>query len=202
VPKTIPADTTTERFWPWFVRDQQWARAGLPLALILGLLGPIIRPALGKSRFLIFLHSPVYMLHQFEEHGHGAFKADAQRMFPQARGLTDLNICIVNIGVWGINLGAFNLARFHRLALSLIAPYVAVVNGLLHLAVALRQRRYNPGLVTGAALLLPLGGMSLRQVARESQATRRDHLLGFGGAVLLHLLTIVAIMFIGKKKTD
>lgn len=196
------SNVATERFTPWFVRDQQWARVGLPLAIVLGLLGPLLRPVFGQSRFLIFLQLPVYMLHQFEEHGHGRFKAYVARLFPRARGVSDENICIVNVGVWVINLAALYLARFDRLALSLIAPYLAVVNGILHLVTGVRARRYNPGLVTATVLLLPVGGVSLVRVARASHATRGDHMRGLGGAILVHLLTIILIMFVGKKKSQ
>jgi hypothetical protein len=141
MPKSSPSNVAAERFLPWFVRDQQWARVGLPLAVVLGFLGPFLRPALGQYRFLIFLHLPVYMLHQFEEHAHGTFEAYVARMFPRARGLSDENICIVNVGVWAINLAALYLARFDRLDLSLRAPYLALVNGILHLVFAVRARR-------------------------------------------------------------
>ena len=194
------ASVTSEPLLPWFVRDQQWARAGVPLALILGLLGPFLRPTLGGSRFLIFLHLPLYMLHQVEEHGHGAFKAYAARLLPHARGLTDGTLFVVNIGVWAVNLAALYLARFDRLAQSLIAPYLAVVNGVLHLVMALRARRYNPGLWTGLIVLLPLGGASLAKVSRESRATCRDQIMGLGGSILIHVFTVLGILFAGKKK--
>jgi hypothetical protein len=172
----------------------------LPLAIVLFLLGPFLRPALGPSRFLIFLHLPVYMLHQVEEHGHGAFKADVARILPHARGLTDETIFVVNVGVWGVNLLALYLARVDRLGRSLIAPYLALVNGLLHLVFAARERCYNPGLWTGLILLLPLGGATLARVAREGRTTRRDHRWGVGGAILIHVLTVFGILFAGKKK--
>ena len=200
MPESSPSGSAAERFLPWFIRDQQWARVALPLSIVLGLLGPIFRPALGRSRFLIFLHTPVYMLHQFEEHGHGAFKAYVERLLPRARGVSDQNIFIVNVGVWGINLAALYLASFDRLALSLIAPYLAVVNGLLHLVGGMRTRRYNPGLVTGGVLLLPLGCLSVVRLARSSQTTRRDHVWGLGGAILMHVLTIALLIFVGPKK--
>ena len=198
--ESAPASVTAEPLLPWFIRDQQWSRAGLPLAIILFLLGPFLRPSLGPSRFLIFLHLPVYMLHQVEEHGHGTFKAYTARLLPHARGLSDETIFVVNVGVWGVNLAALYLARVDRLAQGLIAPYVVLVNGILHLVTALRARRSNPGLWTGLILFLPLGGATLVKVARESQATRRDHFWGLGGAILLHLLTMLGILFAGKKK--
>jgi hypothetical protein len=51
-------------------------------------------------------------------------------------------------------------------------------------------------------LLVPLGLISIIQVVRGGRATRRDHLTGALGAVLLHGLAIVLIMFAGKKRTN
>lgn len=198
------SSVTAEPFLPWLIRDQQWSRAGLPMAVVLSLLGLVLRPTFGLSRFLIFLHSPMYMLHQVEEHGHGAFKAQVVRMLPHAPGPdapgVDETIFGVNIGVWSINLLAFALARGDRPGRGLIAPYVVVVNGSIHVLAALRQGRYNPGVWTGATLFLPVGGATLLQVTRAGQATRRDHVWGIGGAALMHALTLLAFRFLDKKQ--
>ena len=38
-----------------------------------------------------------------------------------------------------------------------VAGYLVLVNGLVHLVAWVALRRYNPGLVTGVLLFLPLG---------------------------------------------
>jgi uncharacterized membrane protein HdeD (DUF308 family) len=172
------------------------------MAALLGTIVPLIRPSLGRSRFLIFLHTPLYMLHQFEEHSTGAFKAYVAKAFLRARGVNDITIGVINFDVWATNLAALYFARLDRWALSLLAPYIALVNGIIHVATALRERRYNPGLVTGIVLLLPLGVSSIVQVAREGRAKRGDHFKAAGGAVLLHWLAIALIMFAGKKRAQ
>ena len=105
-------------------------------------------------------YCPVYLLHQYEEHGHGAFKREVNRMLPPTFGrLTDQTIFVVNIpGAWGVDIAATYLARFVGPGAGLVAPYLAIVNGLIHVGVAVRTRRSNPGLWTSLLLLLPVGG--------------------------------------------
>ena len=75
-------DETSESFPAWFLHDTHWSRAGLPLAGALLLLAPIVRHGLRRGAFLIYLQLPIYMLHQYEEHGHGAFKRAINAMLP------------------------------------------------------------------------------------------------------------------------
>lgn len=193
---TAPADM----FVNWFMRDTHWSRAGLPLAAVLLALGPIVRRGLGRAEFLVYLQLPVYMLHQYEEHGHGAFKRYANQLLAGRAHLTDRKIFWINmLGVWFADLGMLYLARFVRPAFGLVAAYLAIVNGLIHLAAGLRERRYNPGLWTGLGLLLPIGGCSAAVISRAARASWRDHLRSLGAVVALHVVVVLSVMRGGRE---
>ena len=189
-------DVAGERQTLWFVRDTSWSRVGLPLAAVLLALSPLVRRRADRATVLTYLQLPVYMLHQYEEHGHGAFKRGMNALVPPSVGrLTDRNIFLTNIvGVWGVDAAATVLAATTTPAAGLLAPYLAVVNALLHLATALRSRRYNPGLATALLLFLPFGAYSIRTIGREVRAARRAHGLSLAAANALHLLVVLSVI--------
>jgi hypothetical protein len=191
-----PTATTADTFPAWFVQDIHWSRTGIPLAGALLLLAPFVRRAVGRAPFLVYLQWPVYLLHQYEEHGHGAFKREVNRVLPPSFGrLTDQTIFWVNVPMlWGVDVAATYLARFVGPGAGLVAPYLAVVNGLIHVGVAVRTRRYNAGLWTGLLLLLPVGGASALAIGRIARVPRAAHGRGLAASILLHLLTIALIM--------
>lgn len=188
--------SSTDRFTTWIVEDTHWSRAGLVSGLVLLLLGPLVRSGAGRAVSLVYHQLPLYMFHQYEEHGHSAFKRDVNRMLPANRArLTDRKIFWINIaGVWGVDLAALYLTRYRKAAAGLAAPYLAIVNGVIHVGAALGQRRYNPGLWTSILFLLPFGVRGARALARETKASRGDHARGIGVAVLVHAITLIAIL--------
>jgi hypothetical protein len=158
-------------------------------------LSPLVRKGLGKGLFSLFIQLPIYMLHQYEEHGHGAFKEYGNSTLLRRHGqLTDANIFVINIGgVWAVDLVTLYLACYRRLGLGLLAPYLAIVNGPIHLLPALATRRYNPGALT-AGLLLTAGVYSAVVITRTGCASVRDHTRALAGAIVLHVLTILIIL--------
>ena len=187
------------RFPDWFLHH--WARAALPLALVLLALGPLLLDALGLAAFLVYLQLPVYMLHQYEEHARGAFKEAANRMRGDGREVfTDANILGINLVlVWVTFLILLYAARYVDPALGLVPPYGVLLNGLLHLGTALRQRRPNPGLRTSVLLFLPVGGGAIYGLGRLGQVSPGAHLLGLGGAIVLHLIVGVVVGRTGRR---
>lgn len=187
---------TTDSVSGWLVRDTFWSRAAVPLAGVLLLRTPLARRRWGHDGFFVYLQLPLYMLHQYEEHGHGAFKAEINRLLrPRGRQITDTQIFVINIlGVWGVDCVALYLTRRGSTASGLAAAYLSVVNGLLHAAVALRLRRYNPGLWTALLLLLPCGTHAVRRIGGAGAAHGAVHARGLLVAVVVHLLTLLSIM--------
>lgn len=180
----------------WFMRDTAWSRAGLPLAVALAALAPLVRRRAGRAAMLTVLQLPAYMVHQYEEHGRGAFKREMNALVPPQVGrLTDRNIFWSNIGgVWGVDAAAFALAATATPSAGLLPPYLAVINAMLHLATALRQRRYNPGLATALSLFVPFGAYSIRAIGKEIDAPHRAHALSIAAAIGLHLLVLLSVV--------
>lgn len=191
-----PTAATADTFPAWIVQDTHWSRVGIPLAVALLLLAPFVRRGAGRAPFLVYLQWPVDLLHQYEEHAHGAFKRELNRMLPPDVGrLTDQTIFWINIpGVWGVDIAATYLARFVSPGAGLVAPYLAVLNGLIHVGTAIKTRRYNPGLWTSLLLLLPIGGAGALAIGRLARVSRAAHGRGLAASLLLHLLAVVLIM--------
>lgn len=187
---------TPQRFGSWFIRDTNWSRSGLPVAAFLLALIPVIRRRLGPGLLLVYLQLPVYMLHQFEEHANGAFKAYAHRTVLRGRApVPDRTIFVINMGgVWVMDLALLYLARFRSLRYGLIACYLALVNGFTHIAMALKRREYNPGLATSLALFFPVGIYSVRRLSTLAPTQPSDHRRALAFSLLLHA-AVFALMF-------
>jgi uncharacterized protein with HXXEE motif len=185
-----------ESFLTWFMQDTHWSRTGVPLAAGLFLTAPLVRRGASRATLLTYLQLPVYLLHQYEEHGHGAFKRYINALIPPTVGhLTDGAIFWINIpGVWGYDGLATTLAATGRPRAGLLAPYLAVMNAAIPIGAALKQRRYNPGLGTALALFLPFGMYSIRAIGRDTAATPRDHLRALGLAIGLRGLAVALIL--------
>jgi hypothetical protein len=186
----------------WFMSDTTWSRLGLGLAGGLLALAPLVRRRAGHATLLTYLQLPAYMLHQYEEHGHGAFKREMNTLLPPGVGrLTDCNIFLSNvIGVWATDAAALILAARGSSIAGLLPSYLAVVNAFLHIAPTLGLRRYTPGLVTALALFLPFGGYSIRAIGRDTRVTRRDHAVSVAIALVLHVGVVLLVA--RERETD
>ena len=161
------------------------AAAGFMAAALLALV-PLLAADWPFALLLIFLHSPGYMIHQVEEHTGDRFRSFVnQVMFGGREALTTGDVLWVNCGaVWGIDLIALYVAWIAGPAWALVAPYLMLVNSVGHIGPALRFRSYNPGLVTGIVLFIPLGLVTVLTIP----ATAAQHALGFGLSLLLHII--------------
>src|SRR5579859_3773207 len=88
------------RFGDWFV--QNWSRVALPTAAILIFLSPLAYKAGGTIGLLAYLLLAFYMVHQYEEHAEGKFKAFANKLLAHGQPkITDQAIFLVNIiAIW------------------------------------------------------------------------------------------------------
>ena len=162
---------TPSVFSHWILHN--WARAGLVLAIALLALAPLIGRTGNRATLMVYLWLPTYMLHQFEEHGSGKFLAFyKQRMPGIVPALTERKLLFVNLGaVWLLFPMSTYAAMFGYLGLALYAPYVSVVNAMMHVGQLIAWRSYNPGLWTAVLLFFPGGAYTIHVLSRAG-ATR------------------------------
>lgn len=176
----------------WF--SANWQYAGLVAALFLMALAPLLAGAWGLTLLVIYLHLPAYMVHQVEEHAGDRFRRVVNTQIGHGRDvLTTGAIVVINVGlVWIVFLVALYLARFVDLGLGLIPVYLVLVNAAIHVLAAVKQRAYNPGLVTSLILFLPFGIWAMTVVAPH--ATLVDHAIALVLAVAGHAAIVAVIL--------
>ncbi len=168
-----------------------WVPGALLMAIALLLLAPPLVGAWGWPVGLVYLHSPVYMLHQVEEHSGDRFRAYVNaRVFGGLEALTTVDVLWINVpGVWGLNLAALYAAYYVDPGFGLVAPYLMLVNALVHCAPAARMRAYNPGLATACVLFLPLALFALWRIP----ASAPQHALGLALALAIHAAIVARV---------
>lgn len=176
----------------WLVGDWQWPKAALFCALVTVPFLAALSPFLPLAALLVCLQLPIYMIHQFEEHYQDRFRLDFNRTMGAGREvLTPMPTFLINsIFVWGVIFLSIFLMVFVNQGLGLIAVYLTLVNGLVHLLAGVIHRAYNPGLWTALMLFFPLGGYGWF-LLRDSCPV--SHGLGLGIAILIHAGIIVYV---------
>lgn len=136
-----------------------WVYGGFLAGIMLLALTPLLVPGWGPAQTLAFLVLPVYMLHQYEEHDDDRFHRFVITVMGKGRDvLPTPAIFVINIvGVWVSMIVVLWLMRGVDPAWGVVAGYLVLVNGIVHLIAWAVLRRYNPGLVTGIVLFFPLG---------------------------------------------
>jgi hypothetical protein len=187
-----------------------WPYGGLVLSLLLfaWLLGEkqgeTAPPRLRDPAWLLPLLWPMYLLHQFEEHGidlygrHYAFLGD----LCSGLGYREGSSCpadpafIFAVNAVGCQI-AFLMSWIFRRRLPLLAACVwgiPIVNAVTHVAAGVARRSYNPGLLTSLVLFVPLSVLVLSTVLRTRTIETRDAWRVIGTGVLVHVVLISSLL--------
>ncbi|WP_348641114.1 HXXEE domain-containing protein [Martelella sp. HB161492] len=172
---------------------KRWVSAALFMAVGFLLLGPAMAVSFAGFFVLIYLHLPIYMFHQVEEHAGDRFRHFTNvTLFRGVEALRPVDVIIVNLPVvWGVNLISFYAALLISPGLGLAAPYLMLVNAILHLVTTIRLRCYNPGLVTAIVLFLPLSLATLLLARQTPGVTIYHHVFALAIAVIIHALIML-----------
>lgn len=178
---------TSRLFARWLTRH--WVSLALVLGLLLLLPLPILIYQLKWNPYLVlvYLQTPIYMLHQVEEHTRDRLRTFLNRqIFHGIEAVTPVAVLWVNIpGVWAITFASTFLAAFVAPGWGLVGVYLIAVNGAAHLVWWVRLRMYNPGLWTGILFFVPLSVFSIWKSAGTG-ATWENHLVGLAVAIGIH----------------
>lgn len=183
-----------------------WPYAGLGLAgvlvawLVLERRPPGAPPRWQDPAWVLPLLWPMYLVHQFEEHGidllgrHYSFLAGlcATLGYPQLDGCPADPAFIFAVNGVGCQL-AFALSWFYRRRYQLVAACawgVAIANAVTHLSAALVHHAYNPGVLTSLLLFVPLSAWMLRTVLRAGVIERRHIPRILASGVMMHAVLL------------
>ncbi|MEM1223857.1 MAG: HXXEE domain-containing protein [Verrucomicrobiota bacterium] len=163
-----------------------WVYGGFLCAFVLFALTPLIAASTSLALVLVYLQLPVYQVHQYEEHDQDRFRLFVNGLFG-AEVLSLNAVLVINFfGVWVLNTLSILMAAFWNIGFGLIAVYLTLINGLIHLAQAIALRRSNPGLFTSLLLFMPLGSYALIEVSKQEACRWPHHLLGLVIIIGLH----------------
>ena len=179
---------------------KNWAKGGLLIAVSLLIYIYFVRKHnINLAEKYIILNLAFLMLHQFEEYVYpGGFKDYFNNRIYNPFGffknrLTDKGIFFVNVVLgWGMNLTVliFFIGNIYAM---LAAVTVQLINGVMHFFMAFKNRNYNPGLVTGAILFIPLGLYLYNKLYSSSAVSTVDFLSILFISVLLSLMIPITI---------
>jgi uncharacterized protein with HXXEE motif len=173
-----------------------WVYGGFLAGLLLLLLTPVLVHSWRASLVATFLCLPIYMLHQYEEHDNDRFRLFVNRNIGNGRvGLSPLAVFVINVpGVWGLVGMSLALAATVSVGFGLVAVYLVLLNGTIHVAQAVISRGYNPGLGTAITLFLPLGSYGMAAIHQAGGGTFLMHTTGAAAAIAIHVAIIVHVM--------
>lgn len=179
--------------WNWLVRDWQWPAAALFTSVFLLALTPLVFHSTDLALTLLYVQLPIYMIHQWEEHRGDRFRLYInQKIGGGQEALTPTATFWINsLGVWGVDIAALYLAWAVAPWAGLAAGYLAVVNAIPHLAMSIKTREYNPGVITAGLLFLPIGGWCIAEIG--SQATWQSNGLALLIAIGIHVAIVIHV---------
>lgn len=145
-------------------------------ALVTAFLFVFVYP-LDTPLFWVWACLPVYLVHQFEEFvwPGGFLEAISQKVAtgsgPAAPVLSLREVYWINVGIiWVLFPVSAVAAMLISPAWGLWVPCFTVINGLSHVAAAMKDRRYNPGLAASLALNIPVGTAAILVLASAGVA--------------------------------
>jgi hypothetical protein len=163
------------------------------MGLLLLVLIPVIGLPWDSFLLLIYLQTPIYMLHQVEEHTGDRFRQYVNRVvFGGIEALSPTAVLWINLpGVWLLSLLSLYAATFLGPGWGLSSVYLVTVNGMTHVLAGVATRGYNPGLWTSIVLFLPVGGYTLWRAGANANITTTQHAGGLGVALAIHAAIVI-----------
>jgi hypothetical protein len=187
-----------------------WPFAGLALSVVLFVRAwRAPRSASATSRwsdpaFVVQLLWPMYLLHQFEEHGIDALGRHFSFLGSLCAtiGHASVDTCPADAQfVFAVNVIACPMAfslpmiwartRPHRAVLGWSVP---LSNALAHIVPAVLHREYDPGLLTSVVLFVPLGLWMLRLMLRAGAIRPAQIPLLFVAGGLMHAVLLGSLL--------
>ena len=156
----------------------------------------LLNPNLNIFQWLLWLHLPLLMLHEFEEYVFpGGFKEFFNRESPLALSEPQSNVPLNNLMIFFINIGVWILIVIGALLVG-VAPWFGammvvfeLVNIVGHCGLfQVRHRGYNPGLITATFLFIPYVAIFFWLSINRNFLTPAEYVISIVGGIALALL--------------
>jgi hypothetical protein len=192
--------TTRSHKLSWL--DANWLYAGVVAACFYLAMLPLLKLR-GAAAWLLYLQLPFYVVHQLEEHVHDRFRRYVNRNLGGGlEVLTPRAVTVINVvGVWCLDVAVLYFAAFVSCSYGLLAFYLAIINAVAHITIAIKTRGYNPGLITSALLLLPGGCLGAIACTKACKPSRADQWWSVFYILLVHA-AIVAHILIRRRMIE
>lgn len=178
-------------------------------ALISGLSGTGILSYLfikSDPKLIGWILLPVYMLHQFEEH-YLDFKGERyafQKFFCNFLGYTNIDKCpgdkefIFSVNVPGLYIAGILAGLLNNIKPIVAGGFAAVIllNAIVHILASIKQKKYNPGLVTSILLFLPISLYYFYEMKKQDKLSYSDIGISIFIGVLYHIVIMLSIKLI------
>ena len=188
---------------------QHWMKVGTFMApfLILIALCFLDKSTQLDARAVSLVLLVIYIIHQFEEHWvdiYGrtyAFKPNLNEFLSGLLGLSDMqefmsdtSVFVINTSlVWLVAALAIWRGPQHVFA-ALCMASIVVVNAISHIGAALIAGSYNPGLLTGVVLFIPVGIGAYVWLGRVSKPPLRIIAASLAWGLVAHVLMISGVL--------
>ncbi|HEX7755257.1 MAG TPA: HXXEE domain-containing protein [Niabella sp.] len=182
--------------------NKLWQLAGggllAPTILVLMVCWLVTDPTLDKYQWLLLLHLPILMIHEYEEYIlPGGFKEFLNSKSPLAPKvlkedvpLSEPYLFFVNIIVlwlW-IILGAVFAKTIPWIGLGPILLQILINNVTHTIAFQKKQKGYNPGLITTIVLLMPYNVFVIWYIIKHNVFTQNDWIYGLASGLIVPVI--------------
>lgn len=155
---------------------------------------------------------PTYMIHQFEEH-YIDLKGERyafQQFFCNFLGYTNIDECpgdkefIFSVNVPGLYTAGILAGLLNNIKPVVAGGFAAIIllNGLVHIIASIKQKTYNPGLLTSIFLFIPISLYYFYEMKKQEKLSNIDIGLCVFIGILYHLIILLSIKLIKNNKIN
>ena len=187
-------------YFKWLKKE--WAKVGVILSIYLFVILFVFIRRVDFVIFILFLQTPLYMLHQTEEYifpgGFGKFfNTKIFNVDTEDKPVDENFIFYVNVLLIWIVLPVFALLSTLDYGFGLWLPYFSFFAGIAHVALAVKARKiYNPGLLISLLINIPVGLWSILYLLREGLLANFLNIHFFIGLAINAILPVMGLILL------
>lgn len=178
--------------------NKLWQLAGggllAPTILVLMICWRVTDPTLDKYQWLLLLHLPILMIHEYEEYIlPGGFKEFLNTKSPLAPKVLKEDVPLSEPYVFFVNIIVLWLWIILGAVFAKTIPWIGVgpiflqllINNITHtIAFQTKQKGYNPGLITTIFLLMPYCVFVIWYIIKYNVFTQSDWVYGLASGLV------------------